>query len=164
MDYLLVTGDFRDPITRNKLSEEEIQRLDDVIRREGLIYPLLIEKFRSKANNDSDKTLDNTIRGLESCIGEVICDILGNIETSVKHGNYHLSTLFSELDIPFAEMKLLSLEAAYQALQTWIVFLKGPPKKPTKDTHGRLQFAVAYLEGQWTEEDQKKLEAIRQRH
>lgn len=138
--------------------------LDALVAAQGLTHPLLVERFHDKATADNEDNAANTIRGLESCVGEIICDILSNIESSSKNGTYQMSMLFSELDLPFAEMKALSIEAAYQALQTWIVFLKGPPKKPTKDTFGRLRYAVSYLNGLWTSDDKLKLCAIRAAH
>ena len=164
VEYLISTGDFRDPITRTALSAKEVGALDALVAAQGLEYPLLTERYNDKSTTGDADNAANTIRGLESCVGEVICDILANIESPSKNGTYQMSMLFSELDLPFAEMKALSIEAAYQALQTWIVFLKGPPKKPTKDTFGRLRYAVTYLNGLWTPDDKAKLCAIRAAH
>jgi hypothetical protein len=161
VEYLLSTGDFRDPITRTELSAEEIESLDNRVLSENLNYPTLMDKFNDKAAADVTENEINVIRGLESCIGEVIVDILRIIEEPTKTASYQLQILFSELDLPFQEMKTLSLEAAYQALLTWIMFLKGPPKKPTKDIYGRLNYAITYLNSQWTADDKAKMEIIR---
>lgn len=164
VEYLITSGDFRDPISRTKLTVLDIDILDKRITQEGLKYPALIDKYNDKLSSDTEANAKNVICGLESCIGEIVVDILRSIETPTKTASFQLTLLLSEIDVPFQEMKKLNLEAAYQAIETWKMFLKGPPKKPTADASGRLKYAISYFDCQWTAEDNKQLSLIRSLH
>lgn len=161
VEYLLSTGDFRDPISRQELSVQDIENLDDKILKLDLKYPILMKKYMEENKSNTTENDLNTVRGLESCIGEIIVDVLETIEEPSKSSIYQMQMLFSEMDAPFKEMRALNIEAAYQALQTWKMFLKGPPKRPTTDKGGRLNHAITYLDSQWDIEDTEKLNEIR---
>jgi hypothetical protein len=161
VEYLMCTGDFRDPICRTDFTIEEIKDIDKHIQKHNLDYPLL-EKLFINNNIKHDKIREkNILHSLEACVGEIIAEIFVVVETPNPDADVLLTILFSEFESPFAEMKRLNIETAYQCLSSWKAFLDGPPKKPTINRRGRLHYAKTFLEGQWSNEDDICLRKLR---
>jgi len=123
-------------------------------------------------NNENEiKSNLNQIRELQSmeaCLGELITDMLRLIEkkkspysSANEDLEYKMLVIFSEFETPFQEFKKRNLEGSYHALQSWISFIKGPSRKPTKDNSGLLNQTISFLKAQWTESDQEKLCILR---
>ena len=76
---------------------------------------------------------------------------------------FNLGLLLSNFEIPFKEMKEADLEYSYQVWSSWLSFLRGPKKRPTDVKCQSLKLAIEFLSGQWTSEDSRRLESIRER-
>jgi hypothetical protein len=160
VQYLTVTRDFTDPVTRLPLQIDDLERIQLKILTSGLQLPNVLELYQQPKPVEAH----SDVRSIEACLGELITDMLKLIERrrpSRDDQEYRLLVIFSEFEIPFHEFKSLNLEAAYHALASWISLLRGPPKKPTRDPSALLSRAVAHLRGQWTDKDSEQLQMIR---
>jgi len=149
--YFTSTGEFKDPVTRIPMTEEELAQLDMKAQEAGIKAPSLVCAMRSTDIYRTSRQQAEELRGLEACLGELVVEALRIVERK-GHGSdaeLRLSMILSEFEQPFKEMKRLNHEAAYQALISWMVFLKGPPKKPTRDISGTLNSAISFLEGKY---------------
>jgi hypothetical protein len=150
VDYLSSTRDFIDPVTRLPLELDDLQRIHQKVMNAGLQLPNVVELYEQRNEIQEIDPRVSDLRSLEACLGELITDMLRIIEKkkySSDDNEFRLLVIFSEFETPFQEFKMLNLEAAYQALASWISFLKGPPKKPTRDPSGLLPQALTYLKG-----------------
>lgn len=98
--------------------------------------------------------LNNThgYRSNSKLVGEIIVDILQMVERvfsaiSARGAEHKLILLFSELEVPFLELKSVCIESAFLAHKNWKCFLLGPKKKPTRNIEGTLDLALRLLEG-----------------
>jgi len=166
--YIYTTGEITDPVSRNRFTETDLRKIDQItssspfaeVRR----LPSVLEVLTNREHYTKQSHASATILGLEACLGEIIVDILGHVETvpyvptnTLGRGSYYYNRaeiqvlcLFSGFDIPFTELKLLSIERAYQAYKGWSVFLAGPAKKPTADNLGILTMALKALDSELT--------------
>lgn len=165
VQYLLYTGDFKDPISRAALNAEDVASIDVCAASHGLPLPHLTPYFQQQREAAEAQTRNrrNTIISLEACIGEIVCDMLKVVETaSLYSGNMRLAVLLSEFEAPFAELKREDIEGARQALDGWKAFVRGPPKRPTTDRYGRVDQVLSGLESYWdAPRDDAALEACR---
>lgn len=115
----------------------------------------IIDMFTNQSESISDVTARQRvqeIQSLETCLGEIVVDMLKIIEKRIapSEAQLRLSLLFSEFETPFSHMKTLDVETAYANLMSWTEFLKGPPKKPTVNPNSGLQIALTFLKGELT--------------
>lgn len=166
VEYLISSGDFRDPVSRTPLTSMQLEHLDELIHFHKLTFPSLVSRagnseYRIKEQNT------NTTRGLEACISEIIVDIIKVIENpsyrSADRNSLELTCLFSEFEVPFQEFKSFNLEASYHALKSWEAFLIGPPKKPTCDPLKNMPVVLNFLRSQWSNSDAVNLRNFRKR-
>lgn len=144
MNYVLKSGDLHDPVTRCIFMKEDIARMDAQASAAGICC-ILRETVESKEKYNIRRLHQYEIRGLESCLGEIIFDILHAIENP-KDDDISITMLCSHFSYPFNDMKNKDLEASYAALMSWISFLRGPPKRPTKNKGRKLGIAIQFLE------------------
>lgn len=139
-------------MTRLPLELDDLMRINHKVIEAGLQLPNVVELYHKKneIQDTSSASALSDVRSIEACLGELITDMLKLIEKK-RYGSddneYRLLVIFSEFEAPYQEFKTLNLEAAYQALASWISFVKGPPKKPTRDSSGLLIQAISYLKG-----------------
>lgn len=161
--YVSSTGDFSDPVSRLPLTLEDLEQIDVKVSASGLSLPSLVEVYQNKESFTLKKIHHQEIQSLEACLGELVMDMLRVIEQSLNRedAQYRMSVICSEFDAPFQMYKLQSLEMAYQSLFSWIAFIRGPQKRPTKDCSRTLRQAISFLQGEWTSSDANKLKALR---
>ena len=159
--YLHTTGDFIDPVTRLPLERDDIERIDIMKQKSNLtsFYPSMIELYDKKHNNNNNNNSNDKsnliqrrqeLQSMEACLGEIITDMLKLIEKKKlinEDLEYKMLVIFSEFEAPFQAYKLQNLEGSYHALQSWISFIKGPSRKPTKNNSGLLHQAISFLKG-----------------
>jgi hypothetical protein len=163
VQYLLYTGDFKDPISRAALGADDVACIDACSSSHGLVLPRLTPYFQQRESVAAQtRNRRDSIVSLEACIGEIVCDMLKVIETaSLYSGNMRLTVLMSEFEAPFSELKREDIEGARQALDGWKAFIRGPPKRPTLDRHGRVDQVLAGLESFWDAPDSAALDLWR---
>jgi len=74
---------------------------------------------------------------------------------------FHLSVLFSAMEVDWKEFKRTDLQSAYAALASWRIFLLGSARKPTPNPHA-LSLAMAFLDTLWNQNDTTNLALLRE--
>jgi hypothetical protein len=167
VEYITSSGDFRDPVTRFPLSPEDILNIDQQIAAdESCLHLSSLKSIRENAHFYCiEKQKKEECQNLETCLGEMIVDMLDIIESptmgpkTAELAEMRMFMLFSEFDSPFKLLKSLDVEQARHSLLCWLVFLRGPVKRPTKvrGPRGIMNTALVFLEGQWSAADDTKL-------
>jgi hypothetical protein len=136
-------------VSRLPLTLEDLEQIDVKVSASGLSLPSLVEVYQNKESFTLKKIHHQEIQSLEACLGELVMDMLRVIEQSLNRedAQYRMSVICSEFDAPFQIYKLQSLEMAYQSLFSWIAFIRGPEKRPTKDCSRTLRQAISFLQG-----------------
>jgi hypothetical protein len=170
VEYITASGDFRDPVTRLPLTPEDILNIDNKISNvEDCQHLTSLKSIRENAHFYCvEKQKNEECQNFETCLGEIIVDILEIVETPTLGpktsdvAEMRMYMLFSEFEAPFKLLKVLDIEKAWHSLLSWRVLLKGSPKRPTKEKGptGILKTALIFLDGQWTSDDEAKLHAF----
>lgn len=98
VEYIVKTGDFLDPVSRNALTRSDVCRLSDCANEAKLIFPDLLEIFFNEDYLEEEKRKKTDILGLEVCLGEMVAELLKEIETPSKDDSieFNMSVIFSE--------------------------------------------------------------------
>lgn len=164
IQYFISTGDFRDPITRIPLLENDLIRLDTAAELAGYKLPKLYIAYKqSEQFYISKKLKESTILSMEACLGLLVTEMTKVAER--KYGGkdqslIDLTKIFSEFEPSFYEFKCLDLEAAYQAWSGWIGSVIGPKLRPNYDQFGDLNSVVLFLKGQWSPQDDRNIKIL----
>lgn len=167
VEYIASSGDFRDPVSRFLLSTEDIQEIDRQLMMDDKFKHLsTLKSIRENSHRYCvEKQKKEECQNLQTCLGEMIVEMLDIIEKpclgpkTTEQAEMRMFSLLSEFDSPFKLLKTLDIEQGRQCLMSWIIFLQGPEKRPTKvkGPRGILKTAVEFLEGQWTQTDDDEL-------
>ena len=170
VQYIDSSGDFRDPVSRYPFSSDDIMNIDQKINdNEDLTHLPSLKNIRENSHQYCvQKQKKEECQNLEACLGELVVEMLDIIESpsmgprTTEVAEMRMYALLSEFDAPFKLLKSIDIEQARQSLLTWLVFLRGPAKRPTKvkGPRGSLKSAVNFLEGQWTPSDEMKLKTF----
>jgi hypothetical protein len=147
VNYLLSSGDFRDPKTRELYTPETLKSIDkyktSIRMKAKSVYRASINKtmYRRK------KEIDEDLIVLERCIDEVVSLIRIALET--KQQNDYRITL-SSFHFPtfhryFRTIIHKSKEYAQQVLQHTIHLITGPEEHPTLDPNNIKDFILQFM-------------------
>jgi len=147
VDYLLVSGDFKDPETRLPFTDDDLLRLDVAAKKAGLKKASVYEAKHNVQYFLDARFRADALEGLERCAGEVIADILDIIE-NMDPDDAHLRLAMREFP-SFVDYYQQLNEAdptyAKKCIAHWVLFLKGPPNKPNRNYFGLIDVVVAFL-------------------
>ena len=163
--YLLASHDFRDPITRQQFTSEELSEIDRLQSScPACAGQQSILEAHRKWDHDSQKQADefaNAVCGVEHLIDGVIASardiVSGEYCAGLPHNRFARSSMilvsiFPELDHLIQQLHGLAPARVKICLDSYQVSLKGHPKRPNKDPFGLLDFCLAHLqqlEKQW---------------
>lgn len=133
------------------------------VATEGINLPSLLPIFR-KVSAETCSEMQNkekTVQTLDNIIGGLIAEVMDLLEedaTDTEGGlddfQFSVLRIISELEYPWKELKALDHQSAYLHMQSYLAFLRGSTKKPTKDPHNRLPNILNMLNRQClTKED-----------
>ena len=147
VDYLLASGDFRDPESRLPFSDTDLARLDELAQRKQLGKASVVEAKGDSAKWDALKFKRDAILGLERCIGEVLVGMSRVIESHDRllAESALLLQLFPEYEDLFRQMWDADAAAATMNADDHVAFLKGPPNNRALDPHGLLGVCVNFI-------------------
>lgn len=94
VDCLLTSGDFRDPISREKITYEHTLEIADIVRKTNIDRPDISEVFKSKIRFQVERELDEQIDILEDNIRTVTDSIIEDLLT-VNESNTNIDEIFS---------------------------------------------------------------------
>lgn len=97
-NYLITTGDFRDPKTREKYSEETLKKIDKELKKNNISVPLkgIYRASCNKRHYKKQKEREENILLLDRCIDDIISAMRNMIENRSRRNNaiQTLNTLF----------------------------------------------------------------------
>lgn len=98
IDYLLQTGDFRDPKTREPYLDQVLQSIDDYKKRVGIKSKSVLLASQNRSIYKKKKDHEDDIMVLERCIDEVVASITTIMESTMDDNplvilnSYHFPT------------------------------------------------------------------------
>jgi len=147
VNYLVSSGDFRDPKTREPYSEETLKCIDkckveNKIKMKS-VYRASINKtiYRRKREREEDLIV------LERCIDEVVSSIRIILETEqpndseITLNSFHFPTFHRY----FRNILYKSKDYAEQVLEHTINIITGPDERPTLDPNGIKDFILQFM-------------------
>ena len=117
--YLSCSQNFKDPITNDPLSEEQVVALNKLsikLLGSSKIWELYSEGEKDKA---ARRIIKNEILSYESILGEILSEMIELVELPFEsledkaELEIELSIKCSDMEVPFEALKKLDLEAAY---------------------------------------------------
>jgi hypothetical protein len=145
---MLNSGDFTDPVTRTKFSDDNLKEIDALALKSKLN-----KKSVFKAKNDPNNTYADAVffrdalLGLERCAGETITEIL-NIAETCEPEEAHIRLLTNELPLfqdYYRQIANADQSYASQCMLHWKEFLSGPPNRPNEDLYGLIEIVIHFL-------------------
>lgn len=141
VDYLLITGDFRDPKTREPYKDETLLSIDRVIRSNGIKCKSVYNASTNKVFYKKIKNIEDEIIVLERCLDEIISSIVNIMENEMYNENpkFILNTYHFPAYIRYFKKlyQLCKFSANSQLKSTLTVFINNPGKS-FRD-HNKLQ-------------------------
>mmetsp|Transcript_16820 Transcript_16820/g.51733 ORF Transcript_16820/g.51733 Transcript_16820/m.51733 type:complete len:190 (-) Transcript_16820:638-1207(-) len=147
VQYIIKTGEFREPETRIEFSLADLTRLDSQARHFGLDLPSVVEARTNSAPYEEKRAAEDAMLCLERFCGEVVADMQRCLE------QYDPETLemclvghlFPSYSHFFKQIKDRNAEMAQQLVYHHISFLRGPPNRPTEDPFGFLPIILNFI-------------------
>jgi len=155
-EYFLKTGEFTEPTTRVRVTEKNVREIDMLIRKYDIdisgfsSFQNLWDCYKARDKYEEKKHHENLLLGLERLTSESIESILKLIESNPS-GSYERSVddfhkICDEFDLYYEQLVHADRKHALASISHWLFFIKGPPNKPTKDSHGFLRRSLEFLE------------------
>ena len=153
VDYLLCSGQFREPETRLPFSDGDLRRLDKQAKTLGLHKESVL---RAKYCRDwSEKTFRTTaLQGLDRVIGEIFSHVLTVVDSSSEEEGGGdpsddvqldlLSQLQTVADY-YMQMRGVDRRYAEMCLDMHVTYLRGPKNRPTRDPFGLLKMCCDFI-------------------
>jgi len=148
IDYILATGDFLDPETRQPFSDDALRDMDKAAEKAGLQKNSVLACKNQPQLFAEARFRRDALAGLERLAGEVVAGILHLIETSDPH-EAQMRLLMRELPAfsdYYSQLHAADPLYASQCLLHWQAFITGPPNRPNDDHHGLIACVLAFLE------------------
>ena len=150
IDYLLSSNDFTDPVTRLALTDEDLSRLDDLGRTLRLGRPSVLKAKRepNEGQIKNDKFKRDALLGLDRCAGELVCEMLCQVEEcdDLEDGMLKLAMeIFPAFADIFSQLRAADRSYAKQCLECYLDFVRGPPNRRTRDRRGLLRPILSFL-------------------
>lgn len=147
VSYLLGSGDFRDPKTREYYSDEKLKCIDKLVKDNSLKLKSVYKAKNNKAIYRRNKEREDDIIVIERCIDEIVHSMRNIMETISP--NDHTITL-SSFHFPtfhryFRNLLSKSEEAAKQLLNKTIVLISGPEQRPSPDPNNVKNLILQFL-------------------
>jgi len=150
VDYLLATGDFIDPESRIPFSDNDLRMIDQSAEKAGLKKKSVLAAKTSPENIAFYADLNfrrDALLGLERCAGEVVTEMLFIVE-ECDPDEAEMRLLVQEFPAfagYFSQLQAADEAVARQSMAAWMLYLKGPPNRPTRDEYGLLNIVLMFM-------------------
>jgi hypothetical protein len=152
IDYMLATGDFRDPESRVEFTDVDLKRLDTLGKRLG--KPSVLQaKTQLLAKYEDNRFTRDALNGLERMAGvgiSLMYDAIERVndgkETLEEASIRVLTVAIPEIDAAFREINKVDVEFGKMTKKQFELFLSGPPQRPTKDLFGMVPLLLEMLD------------------
>jgi len=150
VNYLISSGDFRDPKTREPYSEIILKSIDKCRVENKLKFKSVYKASVNKTKYRRKKEKEEDLIVLERCIDEVVSSIRLILEKEqVNRDNDPRITLnsfhFPTFHRYFRNMLYKSKEYANQVLKRTINIITGPEERPTQDPNEIKDFILQFI-------------------
>lgn len=165
VDYVLASGKFEDPVSRELFLEQDLREMDRLARRYELKRPSVLEAWRNRKNTYAEARFRaDALQGLDRLAGEQVAAMLDEAESArvglertqrVKKG--HVEEVAGALEVQlhigpfpvFADLysQIYEADADYArvCMSHYKAFLRGPPNRPFRDRFGFIGIALQFL-------------------
>lgn len=148
VEYLLSSGDFRDPKTREPYSEDILKSIDKCCKQNKLKYKSVFKASNNKTLYRRKREREEDLVVLERCIDEVVSSIRTTMETEEQ--NYDAKITLNSFHFPtfhryFRNIFHRSIETSKQVLQNTINVITGPDERPTRDPNNIKDFILQFI-------------------
>lgn len=147
IDYMLSTGDFREPETRICFADHDLEKIDAMRESLGLRKQSVVS-----AKNDTAKWADvkfkrDAITGLERCLGDTVVGLVRAIENPNPFSaeTALVMRLFPEFEDYFSQLRAADAAYATMCADDYCDFIKGPPNNRTNDPHGLVKVVTSFI-------------------
>lgn len=152
IDYLLASGDFREPETRIPFTDADLASLDACGRQLELGRPSVLQAKNSDAavyaENNSRADL---LAGVEGYLGEVCVEMMKLVEDPDLDPEEAQMQLVLSMFPTFASLydQLCTVDAERARQHLWQLesYLVGPKNRPTTDASGLLPVILNFIGG-----------------
>jgi hypothetical protein len=145
--YLINSGDFRDPKTREPYSQDNLKKIDDLIKYNSLKIKSVYKSSMNSSIYKRKREREEDILVIERCIDEIVFSMRLIMETdsnndpTVTLGSFHFPTFHRY----FRNLLNKSHEFSKQLLNNIINIITGPEQKPTPDPNNVKDFILQFL-------------------
>jgi hypothetical protein len=148
VDYLLQTGDFRDPKTREPYSDETLKAIDKYKNKAGLISKSVYKASCNRNIYRRKKEHEDDIMVLERYLDEIVSSIRGIMETenicedrTILLNSYHFPTFLRY----YKKLLQLSKETANYKINNTIQIISGSKEQPPIDPYNLQDFILQFF-------------------
>lgn len=147
VQYLIATGDFRDPKTREPYSDNFLKSIDKYKLKVGLKSKSVYKASTNKKIYKRKKEREEDLIILERCLDEVVSSMRSLMEIpqpndpSLSLNSFHFPTYHRY----FRNLLYKSHEYARQVLQNTIQIISGPEERPTPDPNKVKDFILQFI-------------------
>lgn len=147
IDFLISSGDFRDPKTREAYDEHNLQKIDTYAKRVSLKTKSVLQASKNRNFYKRKRDRENDIIVIERCIDEVTSSIRHLMENeSLTDPSISLNSfLFPVFHRYFRNLTLLSRDHARYLLDRTIHSIVGNERRTPPDPNKLRDFILQFL-------------------
>ena len=149
-DYLLCSGQFREPETRLPFTDVDLRRLDKQIKDLGMKKESVL-RAKYCHNWTERKFRMSAMQGLDRIIGQIVAHILSRLESFCEdsepgsEAQLELLSKLQEMSDYYAQLRGVDRSYAETCLDMHIAYLRGPKNRPTRDPYGLLKMCTDFI-------------------
>jgi len=147
VQYMVSSGDFREPITRLAFTDDQLKELDTLAKQVDPSLPSVVQTRGQKSKFQEQRLHRDLVEGIERCLSEVLVGIIEVIDTArgEEDGHLALCTKFHEFDFYLDQLSEVDSCAPTRCLQQFQDLVLGPPNKRRRDKHGLGKVVLSFL-------------------
>jgi len=148
IEYFLSTGDFREPVTRIQVSDDDLKRMDLQAKDAGLKFSSIVDAKKNPQFYLDQQQRQDMLTGMDRLIGDCVSSMRSTIESGpADDGQIKLLLqLFPQFSDYFGQLMTADAEYAQQCLAQYISLVEGPPNRPVKDSTGLKPVVLRFLQ------------------
>lgn len=147
VSYLLSSGDFRDPKTREPYSESVLKKIDNLVTTNNLKMKSVYKASKNGTIYKRNRDREEDIIVIERCIDEIvhsmriIMETESNNDSTITLSSFHFPTFHRY----FRNLLYKSEEAAKRLLVSTINVITGPEQRPSPDPNNIKDYILQFL-------------------